>query len=153
MKTKVHTVKQLFKLYSEIIEELRNRGVVRSSNNPVADYAEYLACKDFKLSLVRKSQKSYDCVDKNNLKYQVKARRNTQHNTRNQLGVIRSLDFDYLLVYIFNHDFTVKVRYKISIDEIRKLIKDKVIKFSKHQNGYITLLNTNFFDKYIIKKK
>ena len=30
----------LLKLYCDLMEELRNRGIIRSSNNPVADYAE-----------------------------------------------------------------------------------------------------------------
>lgn len=33
----------LLKLYSDLMEELRNRELIRSSNNPVADYAEKVA--------------------------------------------------------------------------------------------------------------
>ena len=32
----------LLALYSAIVEELHLRGIVRSTNNPVGDYAEYL---------------------------------------------------------------------------------------------------------------
>jgi hypothetical protein len=50
-------------LFPDIIEELRDRGLTRSKNNPVADYAEHLVCKAFSLTPAEKSTKGYDAVD------------------------------------------------------------------------------------------
>jgi hypothetical protein len=41
------TVTELLAGYGGILEELRQRGIVRSSNSPVSDYAELLFCTAF----------------------------------------------------------------------------------------------------------
>lgn len=41
------TVAELLRLHAGTGDELRSREVVRSSNNPTGDYAEYLFCKAF----------------------------------------------------------------------------------------------------------
>jgi len=130
---------KLLGLYADIMEELRDRGLVRTSNNPVADYAEYLAAKKLGLNLLPNSYKSADAIDeKNNKKYQIKSRRITGRNASRQLGVIRNLDkkgFDYLVAVFFDSRFNVLDMYKIP----RNIIK-KYARFSKHQNGYILIM-------------
>ena len=42
----------LLALYARIVDELIDQKVVRSSNNPVADYSEYLTARAFGLTLV-----------------------------------------------------------------------------------------------------
>lgn len=44
---RVLTVRELLAGYSAIMAELRRREIVRSSNNPVSDYAEILFCRAF----------------------------------------------------------------------------------------------------------
>lgn len=135
------SVKKLLSSYVEIMDKLLALGVVRTYNNPVSDYAEWLIHKNLNLSLATNSQKGYDAIDKkNNVKYQIKSRRNSHNKTINQLGVIRNLkdnDFDYLIAIIFNHDFSINKIWKMP----KKIIK-KYSKFSKHQNGYILRLNS-----------
>jgi|GEM_PF-715332 hypothetical protein len=100
----------LLLLSAGVIEELRRRQVVRSTNNPVADYAEFLAARAFGLNLAGRSEAGYDGKDAEGLRYQVKARRLTSANPSRQLGFIRSLDadpFDLLLAVLFNSDYTV----------------------------------------------
>lgn len=41
------TPAQLLAMHADITEELRKRGIVRSSNNPKADVAELLFCRAF----------------------------------------------------------------------------------------------------------
>ena len=65
-------VADLLRLFSRVLDELRSRGVVRSTNNPVADYAEYLVIKALDLRAAPKSTKGYDAVDANERKYKVK---------------------------------------------------------------------------------
>lgn len=121
--------------YSKILRELRRRGVVRTSNSPTGDYAELLACRKFHLKSAPNSTKSYDAKDKNGQKYQIKSRRLTEENKSQLLGVIRGLskaDFKFLIVVIFNEDYSVKYYYKMPKNVIAKYAK-----YSKHQNGHI----------------
>lgn len=121
------------------MEELRQRKLIRSSNNPVADYAERLICEKFSLTLEKGSNKGYDATDeKTGMKYQIKARRLTRHNTSRQLGVIRNLEqrlFDHLIAVVFNEDFSVRETWKIPHEKIKKYAK-----LSEHQHGHILVL-------------
>jgi hypothetical protein len=129
----------LLQLYGKLMEELRRRKLVRSSNNPVSDYAEKIVCEKLKLSLAGKSSKGYDAIDENTgIKYQIKARRLTSHNRSRQLGVIRNLDqnpFDYLIAVIFNESFEPIEIWQIPLGTIPKYAR-----YSKHQNGHILVL-------------
>jgi len=131
--------KKLLQLYGTLMEELRKRKLVRSSNNPVSDYAEKIVCEELNLSLTGKSSKGYDAIDENTgIRYQIKARRLTSYNRSRQLGVIRNLDqrlFDFLIAVIFNESFEPVEIWKIP----RKIIP-KYARYSKHQNGHILVL-------------
>ncbi len=129
------TDSQLLQLYAAVMEELRERGVVRSSNNPVSDYAEKIIAARLNLTLVRGSNRGFDAQDSNGTRYQIKARRNTRHNRSRQLGVIRDLDskdFDYLLAGIFDESFNLKELWKIPHERIKVHAR-----YGKHQNGHI----------------
>ena len=84
-------VNELLELAGAIIEELRVRKIVRSSNGPVGDYAEFLFAKAFAWELVNNSQKGYDAKDTNGQSYQIKSRRITSHNASRQLSPLRRL--------------------------------------------------------------
>ncbi len=57
---------ELLQLYGKLMDELRQRRLVRSSNNPVSDYAEKIVCEKLGLTLQRKSSKGCDAVDERN---------------------------------------------------------------------------------------
>ena len=138
MNYKRKTDLQLFSFYAELIEELRRRKLVRTGNNPTADYAEYLVSQKLKLHLAPNSFKSYDATSSRGTKYQIKSRRVTKYNNSRQLGVIRNLktaDFNYLIAIIFNETFSCLEAYQIP----KKLIS-KYARYSKHQNGHILIL-------------
>lgn len=102
----------LLALFARIVDELLSQGVVRSTNNPVADYSEYLTARAFGLTLVANSSIGFDAISDDDVRYQVKARRLTARNTSRQLGFIRGLDkdedpFDVLVGILFNADFSV----------------------------------------------
>ena len=65
---------ELFKLYNKVVFELRDLGVIRSKNNPVGDYGEFLAEKIFGLTRAPKDSKGYDLIDNEGKKYQVETR-------------------------------------------------------------------------------
>ena len=126
---------ELLVAYSQLMEELRRRSIVRTSNNPVADYAEKVAVERLGLEQVGKEEKGFDAVDAQGHKYQIKGRRITRHNQSRQLSVIRNLSerlFDYLIAVIFDESFGVKEIWKIPYEFVKECSKP-----SKHQNGHI----------------
>jgi hypothetical protein len=126
---------ELFALFDSVLCELRQRGLVRSSNNPAADYAEWLACKALGLSLQPKSTRGFDATCPNGVRYEVKSRRRTPQNQSVQLGHIRGLterQFDFLIGVIFKPDFSVDYAAKIPYD----IVQAKAT-FSEHANASI----------------
>jgi len=104
------TTLDLLSLYASVLNELRDRGVTRSTNNPVADYAEALVSEALGLSLNPKSTTGFDAVDGEGVRYEIKARRLTPHNSSRQLSAIRGLDdrhFEYLVGVLFGEGFEV----------------------------------------------
>ena len=100
----------LLRRYSEVMQELRARGIVRSSNGPGADYAEGLVAKAFELELASASTAGYDGVDRRGRKFEVKCRRLTPHNGSRQLSAIRGLEgkhFEVLAGVLFDSNFKV----------------------------------------------
>jgi hypothetical protein len=56
------TAAQLLALHAQIGEELRERGVVRSANNPTGDFAEYLFCAAFGWQQAPNSERGFDAT-------------------------------------------------------------------------------------------
>lgn len=132
---KVFSTTALLRYFADILDELRQCSVVRTRNNPVADYAEWLVAQKLGLSLERNSKSGYDATNTSDERFQIKSRRLDPSNKSQQLSVIRNLDageFDYLTGVLFNRDFTVNEAYKIPHGLIARYAR-----FSKHQNGYI----------------
>jgi hypothetical protein len=103
--------RELLREYAQLMRELRTRGIVRSSNNPVADYAENLVSTKLGLTLQVKSAKGYDAIDSGGRRYQIKARRRTPENQSTQLSQLRGLGekpFDFLVGVLFHADFSVE---------------------------------------------
>lgn len=101
----------LLRLYGEVLDELRARQVVRSSNNPVADYAEHLCCQAFGWTAHGNSHRGDDAVGMNGSRYQIKARRLTRFNASRQVSALRGLEearFDFLAGIVFREDFIVE---------------------------------------------
>jgi hypothetical protein len=64
----------LFSLYRVILRELKSRGVIRTENAPVGDYAEYLVATALGGQLAPNSEKAWDVLGNDGEKLQVKAR-------------------------------------------------------------------------------
>jgi hypothetical protein len=102
------STRSLLALHSSILEELRSRGILRTANNPTGDLAEHLFCKTFGWKQEGNSSKSFDAVDANGVRYQIKGRRLHSRNTSRQLSAIRDLDgFDVLAAILFGANFDV----------------------------------------------
>jgi hypothetical protein len=102
------TPPQLLVLHSEVADELRRRGVTRSSNNPTRDLAEYLFHKAFGWTQADNSQANVDAIG-----YTMadQGRRITRFNKSRQPSAMRDMAgsrFDYLAGVLFREDYTVK---------------------------------------------
>jgi len=130
-----HSDRELLRTYAEIMGELRSRGVLRSSNNPVADYTELLVARSLGLELVGQSTAGHDAVDSAGIRYQIKGRRITKHNGSTQLSAIRNLadkPFDFMAAVVFNPDFSVEYAALIPLSVVQERST-----FSQHTNSNI----------------
>ena len=104
------TPSELLKLHAEVAEELRERGISRSSNNPTGDLAEYLFCKAFSWAQAGNSNANVDAIGKDGRRYQIKGRRMTRHRGSRQMSALRDLaggHFDFLAGILFAEDYSV----------------------------------------------
>ncbi len=134
----------LLQLYCDLMEELRERKIVRTSNNPVADYAERVAVERLGLIHAEKEARGFDATDKNSTKYQIKGRRITKHNNSRQLGVIRDLEehlFDHLIAVIFDEHLSLQEIWKIPHNFIKANSR-----YSEHQHGHIFIARLSLLE-------
>lgn len=114
--------------YNKIENKIAER--LGRSANIVSEYSEYIVSKFYGADLSKVSNKCYDFIDDNGHKYQVKARK--EDNKCTQIGVIRSWDFDFLIIILFEKNGYLKQALKIPVEVAKKhMIK------STHQNGHI----------------
>lgn len=117
----VLTVPQLLKLHGDVLDELRRREIVRSSNNPASDFAELLFCRAFGWKREGNSASGHDATDGEGRRYQIKARRLTAHNTSRQLSAIRKLPdrpFDALAGVLFDSAYALLRAAVIPVDVV-----------------------------------
>jgi len=109
--------KELLCLFGSILDELQSRSIVRTSNNPVSDYTEWLVSTRLNLKLAGNSEKGFDATSgSDGLKYEIKARRVTPANKSRQLSAIRDIEgkhFDFLIAVVYNKNFDVILALKI----------------------------------------
>lgn len=102
--------KQLLQLQADATNELRRRDIVRTQNNPLGDYTEWLVAKSLNLRLANNSKAGYDAIDSKGVRIQIKGRRITPKNKSTQLSAIRNLeekDFDELIAVIYDEHFNI----------------------------------------------
>lgn len=115
------SVRELLRQYVTVLEELRNRGVLRGSGSPAGDYAELLFSKAFQWQIQRSSVAGFDAVDAAGIRYQVKAKRLTRPNRSRQLSDFKDLDskpFDQLAAVLFGEEFGVQRAALIPIEVV-----------------------------------
>jgi hypothetical protein len=113
----------LLKAYGSILDELRRREIVRSSNNPLSDYAELLFCKTLGWNRENNSASGHDATDELGNRYQIKARRLTRYNSSRQMSAIRNLDktpFDQLAGLLVDDGFQVLRAAIVPVTVIRE---------------------------------
>lgn len=132
------TVTSLLQLQASITNELRSRGVVRTHNNPLGDYTEWLVARALNLRLQASSTAGYDGIGGDGLRVQIKGRRTTPNSSSRQLSAIRKYnekDFDALVAVIYDEAFNI-------IDALlipHEVIGDYAI-YRAHVNAHILIL-------------
>lgn len=127
---------ELLRTHTAVLDELRCRGVVRTRNNPVGDYTEWLVCNRLGLEMQSNSQKSFDAIDANGIRYQIKGRRD--EGTSVQFSSIRNLDgqgFDFVIAVVFNSDYSI--RFAVMIPH---QIVPEFAKYQEHTNAHNLIL-------------
>lgn len=138
MKLEELTTLELLQLHSEITDKLLESTVIRSANNPVADYAEFIASKGLELNLEPLSQTGYDAIDTVGCKYEIKGRKRTNKNL-GQFSVFRGLNdkkFDYFVGILFDKKFKVEKAWKVPHN-----IVFEIAKYNEHVNGWRLTVN------------
>ena len=138
MDLKKLSIKALLQTQANIILELKEREVVRTKNNPIGDFTEWLVAQAYGLELANNSRAGYDAIDAASSKIQIKGRRVTADNPSRQLSAIRKYeekDFDELIAVIFDEDFEIDLAVRMP----HAVIGD-YSRFSKHSNAHILML-------------
>lgn len=126
---------ELLRLHAASIGELRQRGYVRTANNPLGDYTEALVARAMGLELEANSAAGFDAVGPDGVRYQIKGRRLTASNGSRQLSAIRNLaakDFDVLIAVVFNEQFEVLEAWSIPHEVI-----DGFAGYREHVNAHV----------------
>lgn len=131
---------ELMQTYSQILDELNQRKVVRTYNSPVGDYAEWLVCNQLNYEMQRNSTKGYDALDKaTNQRIQIKSRWVRGKLNQIQLSPIRERDlsdFDQLIIVLFASDFSI-----LKVLKMENYLVTDYGKWRDHLNGYLVRIS------------
>ena len=131
-------IKDLWLKFNEYSNKLAN--AIGRTSNIVGEYAEYLAHQFYGGRLLEISGASADIESDNGTLYQVKSRK-IKGTLTTQLNVIRSWDFDYLVVILFDVNGGVKKALEVPVD----IAKEYGVANS-HQNGWIITTTQKFLN-------
>lgn len=136
---KTLSVKDLLQLQHGVLKELRAREILRTHNNPLGDYAEWLVASHLGLKLQANAFAGCDAIKEDGTRYQIKARRITPGNQSRILGAIRNYgknDFDQLIAIIFDEQYDILEAVIIPHEVIGVYAK-----YKPHTNGHVLTLN------------
>jgi hypothetical protein len=138
------SVPDLLRTYTRLLQELRRREIVRSSNAPAGDYSELLFYKAFGWERQANSASGFDAKGGDGARYQVKGRRVTRYNSSRELSAIRKLKekpFDFLAAVLFNEDFSISRAALIPISVV-----ESESRYSAHVSAWRFLLKDSIWD-------
>ena len=116
----------LLRLWAKVMTALRDREVIRSSNNPVGDYCERLVAYHYDAELETNSQAGYDLVV-DGQRIQVKGRRRIEHSSPSHYSVFRGIDqkkFDVFIAVHLNEDFTVDSAWTMPWRAVKRISRE-----------------------------
>ena len=110
------------------------------TSNIVGEYAEYLAHKHYGGRFLEISGASADIEAPDGTLYQVKSRK-IKGATSTQLNVIRSWDFDFLVVILFEANGAIKKAVQVPVE-----VAKEYGAANSHQNGWIITTTQKFLN-------
>lgn len=136
MKDMEEEIKKLLQTHANVIEKLVSLGVVKTRNNPIGDYTEWLVRRRMGLKEAPANQRGFDAIDDNGNRYQIKGRR--EEGTSVQFSPVRNLDerhFDFLIAVAFRNDYSIRFAVKISHEMVREFAT-----YRDYVNGHLPIL-------------
>jgi hypothetical protein len=112
------------------------------TSNIVGEYAEYLAHKHYGGRLLEISGASADIEAPDGTLYQVKSRK-IKGSTSTQLNVIRSWEFDYLVVVLFEATGAIKKAVQVPVEVAKEYGAS-----NRHQNGWVITTSQKFLSDH-----
>lgn len=135
----------LMREYVALKREMTDLGISRTEGEPTGDYAEWLVATKMGLQIVENTvQSGYDLIDpETGTTYQVKARRIFKsHQYKISLAKYDKYHFDYLIVVLFDEDFSIREAYKYPYEVIPDFFSPE------KENMKIMFSVTNFRKKF-----
>ena len=131
----VENINELWFKFNEYANKLSLK--LGRSSNIVGEYAEYLVHQHYGGELLNVSNSSADIKSAKGL-LQVKSRK-IKASPNTALSVIRSWDFDYLIVILFDEDGVIKNALEVPVEVAKEYGKS-----NSHQNGWIISTSKEF---------
>jgi hypothetical protein len=118
-------ISDLLGIYGQVLEELNERGVIRSANAPTGDYAEWLVQRALGGELQPNANKSADLIVRKK-KIQIKARvlSDPEKSGERQLSSFRSWDFDAAVIVLFDRRYAVRRATRIKVGELEATARE-----------------------------
>jgi hypothetical protein len=118
-------ISDLLGIYGQVLEELNERGVIRSANAPTGDYAEWLVQRALGGELQPNSNKSADLIVRKK-EIQIKARvlSDPEKSGQRQLSPLRSWDFDDAVIVLFDRRYAVQRATRIKVGELKAAARE-----------------------------
>lgn len=133
-------VKDLWLKFNEYFNKLTI--ALGRTSNIVGEYAEHLAHKHYGGRLLDISGASADLEAPDGTLYQVKSRK-IKGSPSTQLNVIRSWDFDFLVVILFESSGAIKKAVQVPVEVAKEYGAS-----NNHQNGWVITTSQKFLNDH-----
>jgi len=129
------SVRDLLATHEAVLADLRRRGIVRTDDAPADQYARWLAHQAFGGLLEPESTPSHDLTTPDGRRLQVKSRvARTGGVDDRQLSPFRTVDFDELLVILFDTTYEVTRAALLTNEQVMRLAR-----WQPHMNGRVLI--------------
>ncbi len=132
-------LKDLWLRFNDYSNQLADR--LGRTSNIVGEYAEYLVHRRYGGRLLDISESSADIESADGARYQVKSRK-IKGASATQLNVIRSWNFDYLVVVLFDKDGEIRKAMEVPVEVAREYAVP-----NEHQRGWVITTSVSFLSE------
>ena len=142
-------IKNIEKSWMKFIEHLNKmKRMINGTSNITGDYAEFLVSKLYNAKKMPNSNKGYDLITSDGKRIQVKSRFVSSGHKSKPLNIIRSWDFEFLVVVLFNEDGSL---YQVVEKDVGKA--KELSDANDYQNGGIVRTTKDFLSGIDITDK